>query len=43
MGDTGVNAHSYEEIDPELYKSFYVPINAKVPSAVVDEYDLYIR
>jgi hypothetical protein len=42
--DTGVNADSYEEIYAvvdSMYKSFYAPINAEVPSVVVDEYDLF--
>jgi hypothetical protein len=42
--DTGVNADSYEEIYAvvdSIYKSFYAPINAEVPSVVVDEYDLF--
>ena len=42
--DVGVNADSYEDIYAvvdSIYKSFYAPINAEVPSVVVDEYDLF--
>jgi hypothetical protein len=42
--DTRVNADSYEkvyEVVNSIYKSFYAPLNAEVPSGVVDEYDLF--